>query len=291
MQIAQPRPGSQTLHLERVFDATPQQVWDAFTRAEAFAQWINPFGEAKVHELDARVGGKVRFTMYAPDGTPLPEETLWFVKLDPPRELVQYQDNKGRSDVFADHPMTITVRLEAVGPSTKMTLTQTGLPAAVPLDMARQGFTAASDKIARLVERKPHAKALRLERAFDATPQELWDAWVDPAQYAKWFNPAPGMDLVIHEYDVRVGGRVRFDMPQPGGNRNPQEGVFHVLAPPTHLVTGSPDKSFLLDVRIVPEGKRTRLIVEVTGVPPEYHQMATVGWGQGFDKLAKLLAK
>jgi uncharacterized protein YndB with AHSA1/START domain len=133
-------------------------------------------------------------------------------------------------------------------------------------------------------------KTLRLERTFDAKPTELWAAWTDPKQYAKWFNPAPGIDLVIHEFDVRPGGQIRFDMPQPDGNKNPQTGVFHVLTPFTHIVTGSPDKSFLLDVRLVPVGKATRVVVEVTGVPPEYHAMATQGWGAGFDKLEKLLA-
>src|SRR5437867_6192776 len=74
------------------------------------------------------------------------------------------------------------------------------------------------------------AKALTIERVFDASPETLWAHWTDPKKYAKWFNPAP-LDLVIHEFDVRVGGRVRFDMPQPDGNKNPQEGVFHVLHP------------------------------------------------------------
>jgi len=133
------------------------------------------------------------------------------------------------------------------------------------------------------------AKTLRLERTFDASPVDLWSAWTDPKQYAKWFNPAPDIDLVIHEYDVRPGGRVRFDMPQPDGNRNPQEGVFHVLTPFTRIVSGSPDKSFLIDVRFEPNGKRTRMIVEVTGVPPEYHAGATQGWNAGFDKLERVL--
>lgn len=133
------------------------------------------------------------------------------------------------------------------------------------------------------------ASTLRLERTFDASPVELWNAWVDPKQYAKWFNPAPGMDLVIHEFDVRPGGKVRFDMPQPDGNPNPQEGVFHVVQPHTRLVSGAPDKSFLIEVELVPVGKRTRVVVNVTGVPPEYHAMATQGWNAGFDKLAALL--
>jgi len=130
---------------------------------------------------------------------------------------------------------------------------------------------------------------LKIERAFNATPELLWSYWTDPKKYAKWFNPAP-LDLVIHEFDVRVGGKVRFDMPQPDGNKNPQEGVFHKLDPPRELVSGSPDKSFLIRVQFQPmNATRTRMIVTVTGVPPEYHAMATVGWNQGLDKLEREL--
>lgn len=136
---------------------------------------------------------------------------------------------------------------------------------------------------------KSPAPLLTLERTFDATPERLWAFWTDPKKYAKWLNPAP-LDLVIHEFDLRVGGRIRFDMPQPDGNKNPQEGVFHELVPHKRLVSGSPDKSFLLTVRFEPEdGARTRLVVEVQGVPPDWHALATMGWGVGFDKLEKEL--
>ncbi|MES2154578.1 MAG: SRPBCC domain-containing protein [bacterium] len=135
---------------------------------------------------------------------------------------------------------------------------------------------------------KPAAR-LTLERAFNATPETLWAYWTDPKKYAKWFNPAP-LDLVIHEFDVRVGGKIRFDMPQPDGNKNPQEGVFHKLDKPNEIVSGSPDKSFLIQVQFVPmSAKMTRMIVTVTGVPGEYHAMATKGWNQGFDHLEGLL--
>ncbi|GEM_PF-3434549 len=292
-QHAPPKPGSQTMRLERVFDASPEDLWVAFTRPEQLAKWISPFPgvDAEVHEMDARKGGRVRFTMIDEKGTRYPEEELLFESLTPYKEIVQYQSNAGRSDVFADHPMRMTITLEPQGPRTKLTLVQEGLPAGFPLDMAKGGFSACLDKLAKVVSRPAHGKTLRLERAFDASPADLWAAWTDPRQYAKWFNPAPGMDLVVHEFDVRVGGQIRFDMPQPDGNRNPQEGVFHVLSPHTRIVSGSPDKSFLLDVRLVPEGKRTRMVVEVTGVPPEYHAMATQGWNAGFDKLEALLAR
>ncbi|MGQ0536701.1 MAG: SRPBCC domain-containing protein [Methanobacteriota archaeon] len=127
---------------------------------------------------------------------------------------------------------------------------------------------------------------LRLERTFDASPERLWKAWTDPDEYARWLNPAPGHDLVIREWDLRVGGRVRFDMPQPDGNPNPQEGVFHELVPNRRLVSGDADKTFLLEVTFEPRGKKTHLVVQVTGVPPEWHAAATEGWGRSFDKLA-----
>ena len=126
---------------------------------------------------------------------------------------------------------------------------------------------------------------LKLERTFNATPERLWSYWTDPKKYAKWFNPAP-LDLVIHEFDVRPGGKIRFDMPQPDGNKNPQEGVFHELVPNKLLVSGNADKSFLVSGRFEPlDAKRTKTIVEVTGVPPDWHLLAANGWGAGFDKL------
>src|SRR5436190_23277227 len=107
-------------------------------------------------------------------------------------------------------------------------------------------------------------KNLTIERAFNATPERLWGFWTDPKKYAKWLNPAP-IDLVIHEFDVRVGGKIRFDMPQPDGNQNPQTGVFHKLDPYNEIVSGAPDKSFLIRVQLLPlTAKMTRMLVTVT---------------------------
>jgi uncharacterized protein YndB with AHSA1/START domain len=133
-------------------------------------------------------------------------------------------------------------------------------------------------------------KVLTIERVFNASPERLWAFWTDPKKYAKWLNPAP-IDLVIHEFDVRPGGKVRFDMPQPDGSKNPQSGVFHVLEPYRRIVSGEPDKSFLLEVTFKPEGEKTRMTIKVTGVPEDFHKMATVGWGKGLDKLEALLGK
>ncbi|MFZ5441340.1 MAG: SRPBCC family protein [Myxococcota bacterium] len=51
-----------TLHFERTLDATPEEVFDAWTQAEQLAQWWDPTGAPLVEcTIDARVGGGFRF--------------------------------------------------------------------------------------------------------------------------------------------------------------------------------------------------------------------------------------
>ncbi len=138
-------------------------------------------------------------------------------------------------------------------------------------------------------------KSLTVEHVFDASPEELWSAWTDPEQYKKWYNPAPGMDLVIHEFDVRVGGRIHFDMPMPEGRGgNSTKGIFHVVEPKKRLVFGAEDKSSLNDVTFKPEGKKTRVIVVWSSTrpemgSPEMQEMATMAWKSSAAKLERLL--
>jgi uncharacterized protein YndB with AHSA1/START domain len=50
-----------TLH--RVFTASPEKIFKAFTDAEALASWLPPYGfVCKVHSLDAQVGGKYKMS-------------------------------------------------------------------------------------------------------------------------------------------------------------------------------------------------------------------------------------
>jgi uncharacterized protein YndB with AHSA1/START domain len=61
---------SRVLVLERVFDAPPQVVFEAWTRPEHIVNWWGPVAFTMPHcELDFRVGGSFRFNMRAPDGS------------------------------------------------------------------------------------------------------------------------------------------------------------------------------------------------------------------------------
>lgn len=53
-----------------------------------------------------------------------------------------------------------------------------------------------------------------LERQFKAPRDLVWKAWTDAELLAKWYGP--GVDTIIHELDVRVGGVWRNEMRMKG---------------------------------------------------------------------------
>lgn len=50
-----------------------------------------------------------------------------------------------------------------------------------------------------------------LVRVLAAPRDAVFNAWTDPDEFCQWFGPA-GFSCTVHEMDVRVGGRARFDM-------------------------------------------------------------------------------
>jgi uncharacterized protein YndB with AHSA1/START domain len=85
--------------IERTFKATIEEVWELWTTKEGIEAWWGPDGfTVKVHELDLRAGGVMRYSMIAtaPEmvefmkkaGMPTAVETrLTFTEVTPPNRL------------------------------------------------------------------------------------------------------------------------------------------------------------------------------------------------------------
>lgn len=55
-----------TVVIERTYRASIEDIWDLWTTKEGFESWWGPQGfGSKVHEIDARVGGALRYEMFA----------------------------------------------------------------------------------------------------------------------------------------------------------------------------------------------------------------------------------
>lgn len=105
----------------RFFLASPEEVFDAWTRRERLSKWWGPADfELVTCELDPRPGGTLRLAMRAPDGT-VHESRGTYLDVKRPWRL-------RFTEVLAEHPeetFVTSVTFEEMGAMTRIDVTQT----------------------------------------------------------------------------------------------------------------------------------------------------------------------
>lgn len=139
---------SVTLH--RVFTASPEKVFRAFSEADAYCSWLPPYGfVCKVHDLDFRVGGtyKMSFTNFSTGN----EQAFGgeFLEIEP-NALIKNSDRFDDPNMPGE--MITTVRLTKVSCGTDLHIVQEGIPAAIPVEMCYLGWQESLEKLKKLVE-------------------------------------------------------------------------------------------------------------------------------------------
>lgn len=141
-----------------------------------------------------------------------------------------------------------------------------------------------------------------LSRYFDAPPDLVYRAFLDPEQLSQWYAP-----LAFHvpfdsvAVDPRVGGQWRLEMVSnfDPTQRHPVEITFTEVLSGRLLVghesardiPGMADGTLLtLSVEFIAEGDGTRLELREGPMPEQMREMAAIGWSQALAKLAALLA-
>lgn len=139
-----------TIRLHRILRATPERVYRAFLDADAMAKWLPPNGfTGKVHELDARVGGryKMTFTNFTTgESHAFGGEYLELV----PHERIRYTDTF--DDPNLPGAIQTTISLRAVACGTELNVEQAGVPEAIPAEMCYLGWQQSLLLLANLVE-------------------------------------------------------------------------------------------------------------------------------------------
>ena len=139
---------------------------------------------------------------------------------------------------------------------------------------------------------------LRVERAYDAAPEVVFDAFTDPR--AQWEMYADEPDWIVQSVcDLRVGGQWTIEFGPPGGPPSRETCVFEVVARPRRLVFRStmvlPDGSSV-DTRThvtftATARGQTRLTVVQTGFPAaDLRGEWTDGWGAILAGLSRVVA-
>ena len=146
----------------------------------------------------------------------------------------------------------------------------------------------------------PEVPLIRITREFDAPPEKVFRAHVDPDLVVQWLGPR-GLEMRIDHFDCRTGGSYRYVHSQDGEEYG-FHGSFHEVRPnelivQTFTFEGMPDGVALEKLRLEDLGDgRTRLTTTslCDSFADRDGMLASgmdVGVNEGYEKLDELLAR
>jgi uncharacterized protein YndB with AHSA1/START domain len=139
---------------------------------------------------------------------------------------------------------------------------------------------------------------IEIVREFDAEPEQVYRAHVDPDLAMRWMGPRDISSSVDH-WDARTGGSWRY-VSRRGDDEFAFYGSFHELRPGERIVQtfcfeGAPDAVALDILRLEPlDGGRCRLVVVSVGASVEDRDAMVAsgmetGIVEGYQQLDELL--
>ena len=137
------------LQLERVYDATPEVVFDAFTDPNAQKELYADAPDWIVEsECDLRLGG--RWTIaFGPPGSEPARETNVFLAIDRPRRLVYTSSMRLPDGSIVDTAIQVTFEEDDGG--TRVTIVQSGFATTERRDEFSAGWAMILDELGRVV--------------------------------------------------------------------------------------------------------------------------------------------
>ena len=132
------------------------------------------------------------------------------------------------------------------------------------------------------------------DRLFGVDPATLFDAFADPKKLAQWWGP-DGFTNVIHEFDLRPGGRWVILMKSDEGAEFLNHSTFQEVARPERIVLlhHDPIHVFILEIDFRAEDGGTllscRMLMEPNEENIQFRQFIAYANEQNFDRLERVL--
>ena len=77
------------------------------------------------------------------------------------------------------------------------------------------------------VQKDPTSLSLKVASEWDAPIARVWQLWADPRKLERWWGP-PTYPATVVDHDLRPGGRVKYYMTSPEGDK--YHGWWEVVA-------------------------------------------------------------
>ncbi len=134
---------------------------------------------------------------------------------------------------------------------------------------------------------------VRVARRFAASPQRVFDAWLDPANAGKWLFATASGHMVRVKIDARVGGRFHF-VDRRDGEDVEHTGEYLDIGRPRRLVFSFSvpkysSESTRVTIDISPLEMGCDLTLTHENVYEDYAGRTEAGWTHILDALAATL--
>lgn len=139
---------------------------------------------------------------------------------------------------------------------------------------------------------------LTVVRAFAASPERVFDAWLDPKDAARFLFATPDGEMLACEIDARVGGRGLIVERRASGDAHHRI-RFEAIDRPHRLV-------FLFSADPAEEGEWTRVTIDIASTPSgctltlthemdpawaSYEDQTRKGWTMILESLGRITEK
>jgi uncharacterized protein YndB with AHSA1/START domain len=237
------------LVMARVFPASRDLVFRAWSSAEHLKQWFCPEGysvpEARV---DFRVGGSFDVCMRSAAG-----QDHWmkgkYTQIVPNQRL-GFESLVGPDDRPAFGARTLVTFDQEPGNGTRLTVRQSytifdATIAASMIQGATLGWSQTLDRLEKEVIKIRQAApaacsvthgSFTIERTYAASRAQVFEALTDPDAKAKWFSGGSGYTVVEREMDARPGGREHQSGRWDNGVVSTFDAFYHDVVPEERIV-------------------------------------------------------
>jgi uncharacterized protein YndB with AHSA1/START domain len=131
-----------------------------------------------------------------------------------------------------------------------------------------------------------------VRRTIAASPEVLFDAWLDPISLSHWMRPG-GIDSTLARVDPRVGGEYEVIM-RTDTTPIRHRGIYRAIERPRRLVftwesPPTDNRETLVTVDFIPKGASTEVIVTHEQLPDSALPSHANGWTSAIEKLAQFV--
>ena len=151
-----------------------------------------------------------------------------------------------------------------------------------------------------VIKAEPGKQEIVITRAFDASRDVVFKAFVDPTAVPQWWGPRE-LKTTVDQMDVRAGGQWHYTQRDSKGNEYAFHGVYHAVQSPGRIVQtfefeGAPGHVSLETMTLEEQGGKTLLkTVSVFQSLQDRDAMVAAGMEkgvvEGYEQFDELLAK